>query len=830
LHYGNNDATVPKRASAWLRFTRRFANPLVLVLLLASALSAATGDVASFIIVATIVLLSVLLDFVQESRAQSAVDALREQVALRADVRRDGAETSLPVAQLVPGDIVRLTAGDLVPADGVLLISRDFFVNQALLTGESYPVEKHTAEQGNPVAEISDAGNVALAGTSVVSGSATLLVCRTGRQTTLGKLADTLIAKPPPTSFEIGLRRFSVLILRITLVLVLLVMAESMAFHRPWIDSLVFALALAVGLTPALLPMIMTITLARGAVRLSRQRVIVKHLPAIHNLGAMDVLCTDKTGTLTEARIALTRHIDATGSESERVFILAWLNSHFESGLRSPLDDSILSHGAIDPSPWYKIDEVPFDFERRRVSVLVEYENTRTLIVKGAPEDVIRISTRVEMADGSSQELTDELRAGLQARFEQLSAQGFRLLGIASRAEPADQETCVLDDETKLTFAGFAVFLDPPKASAGAALTALAAAGVAVKILTGDNEQVARHLCGELGFDPGKVLTGTDLAGLSDEALIGRLADARLFCRVTPQQKLRVIMALKFMGQTVGFLGDGINDAPALHAADVGISVDSAADVAKAAADIILLEQDLGVVHAGVMEGRRTVVNTGKYILMAGSANLGNVSSMALAGLVLPFLPLLPIQVLLLNLIYDFAQSGLPLDNVDPEAIERPIHWDIRLIERFMMVMGPTSSMFDLMTITALLLLFQADVAFFRTGWFMETLATQILWIFAVRTRRHLFASRPHQVVAALAFGAASLTIALPFLPGIGRWFEFVHPPAIYFPFLLAVIAAFLVTTELVKRFFHARMAQMPIRYYQDSFAADRSRYTWFTS
>ena len=369
----------------------------------------------------------------------------------------------------------------------------------------------------------------------------------------------------------------------------------------------------------------------------------------------------------------------------------------------------------------------------------------------------------------------------------------------------------MLDDEAELTFAGFAVFLDPPKASAGAALTALAAAGVAVKILTGDNEQVARHLCDELGFDPGKVLTGTDLAGLSDEALIGRLRDARLFCRVTPQQKLRVIMALKRMGQTVGFLGDGINDAPALHAADVGISVDSAADVAKAAADIILLEQDLGVVHAGVMEGRRTVVNTGKYILMAGSANLGNVSSMALAGLVLPFLPLLPIQVLLLNLIYDFAQTGLPLDNVDPEAIEQPIHWDIRLIERFMIVMGPTSSMFDVLTISVLLLLFQADVALFRTGWFMETLATQILWIFAVRTRRHLFASRPHRAVAGLAFGTAALTVALPFLPGIGQWFEFVHPPASYFPFLLAVIAAFLVTTELVKRFFYAHMAQMPI-------------------
>jgi Mg2+-importing ATPase len=806
LRDGSNDATAPKRAPAWLRFTRHFANPLILVLLLASTLSAASGDLASFTIIVAIVLLSILLDFVQESQAQNAVDALRDQVALRADVRRDGAESNLPVAQLVPGDIVRLAAGDLVPADSVLLTSRDFFVNQALLTGESYPVEKHGAKQGDPAALITDALNVALAGTSVVSGSATLLVCRTGKGTTLGKIADALIRKPPPTSFEIGLRRFSMLILRITLVLVLVVMAESMAFHRPWIDSLLFALALAVGLTPALLPMIMTISLARGAVRMSHKQVIVKHLPAIHNLGAMDVLCTDKTGTLTEARIALTRNVDANGSESERVFTLAWLNSHFETGLKSPLDAAILAHGGIDPSAWRKIDEVPFDFERRRVSVLVEREGARTLIVKGAPEDVIRISSHVEMADGASQELTDELRAGLQARFEQLSAQGFRLLGIASRAEPADQATCVLDDEREMTFAGFAVFRDPPKASARAALTALATAGVGVKILTGDNEQVARHLCGELTFDPGAVLTGNDVESLSDEALIGRLADTRLFCRVTPQQKLRVIMALKRIGQTVGFLGDGINDAPSLHSADVGISVDSAADVAKAAAEVILLEQDLGVVHAGVMEGRRTVVNTGKYILMAGSANLGNVCSMALAGSVLPFLPLLPIQVLLINLIYDFAQTGLPLDNVDPEDIAKPIHWDIRLIERFMMVMGPTSSMFDILTISGLLLLFHADVAFFRTGWFVETLATQILWIFAVRTRRHFFASRPHPAVAGLAFGTAALTVALPFLPGINRWFEFVYPPASYFPFLFAVIVAFVVTTEMVKRFFYAHL------------------------
>ena len=807
LRYGPNDAAAPKHTAAWLRFARRFANPLVIILLLASGLSAATGDVASFVIIVAIVLLSVLLDFVQENRAQSAVDALRQRVALRAAVRRDGGEVSLPVSGLVPGDVVRLAAGDLVPADGVLLAGRDFFVNQALLTGESYPVEKHATAQGDPAAQIGEAANVALAGTSVISGSATVLIARTGRQTTLGQIADTLAGRTPPTSFEIGLRRFSMLLLRITVMLVLLVMAESMAFHRPWIESLVFALALAVGLTPELLPMIMTISLARGAVRLSQKHVIVKHLPAIHNLGAMDVLCTDKTGTLTQASIALTRHIDPLGRDSDRVLTLAWLNSHFESGLKSPLDDAILAHETVDPAGWRKIDEVPFDFERRRVSVLVERDNVRALIVKGAPEDVMRISTHVETDADPNQALTSEQRQALQARFEQLSAEGYRLLGIAVRTEPTDQAYCVVGDETELTFAGFAVFLDPPKTSAGPALAAFAKSGVSVKVLTGDNEQVARHLCGELGFDYGRVLTGSELAALSDEALIGRLPDTRLFCRVTPQQKLRVIMALKRTGQTVGFLGDGINDAPALHAADVGISVDSAADVAKAAAGIILLEQDLGVVHEGVLEGRRTVVNTGKYILMASSANFGNIFSMVLAGLILPFLPLLPIQILLTNLIYDVTQTGLPLDNVDPEAIERPIHWEMRLIQRFMLVMGPISTLFDVMTFVVLLLVFHANEGLFRTGWFMESLVTQILMIFAVRTRRSMFASRPGLTVTALAVGGAALTVLLPVIPGIGRWFEFVHAPGPYFGCLAVAVAGFLVTTEVVKRAFYRRMA-----------------------
>ena len=800
--YGPNNATQQHNAPAWLRFLKRFGNPLVIILLLASGLSAATGDAASFLIIAGIVVLSVLLDLVQENRAQSAVDALREQVALRADVRRDGTYISLPVAELVPGDIVRLAAGSLVPADGVLLASRDFFVNQALLTGESYPVEKHASDLGEAVEQVNDARRVALAGTSVISGSASLLICRTGPDTALGQLAETLIAPPPPTSFEIGLRRFSMLLLRITVVLVLLVMAESMAFHRPWLESLVFALALAVGLTPELLPMIMTFSLARGAIRLSHRKVIVKHLPAIHNLGAMDVLCTDKTGTLTEARIALTTHIDPDGNDSARVFTVAWLNSHFETGLKSPLDDAILAHGTVDVSAWRKIDEVPFDFERRRVSVLVDGPDGRSLIVKGAPEDVMRLSTRMDTPSGAV-DLTDTLRTGLQARFDGLSAQGFRLLGIATRPEPADCAHCALDDESALTFVGFAVFLDPPKASAGTALAALAASGVAVKVLTGDNEQVARHLCGELGFDPGRVLSGTELAGMSDEALIGRMADTRLFCRVNPQQKLRVIMALKRMGQTVGFLGDGINDAPALHAADVGISVDSAADVAKAAADVILLEQDLGVVHDGVLEGRRTVVNTSKYILMASSANFGNIFSMVLAGIVLPFLPLLPIQVLLTNLLYDVSQSALPLDEVDPEAVTKPIHWDLRMIQRFMLMIGPISTAFDLLTFATLLWVFHAGEAMFRTGWFVESLVTQVLMIFAVRTRRHMLASRPYRGVTALAVGVVAVTLALPFLPVLGGWFAFVHLPAWYFALLAIVVVLFMATTEAMKRLFY---------------------------
>ncbi|HUA53460.1 MAG TPA: magnesium-translocating P-type ATPase [Candidatus Sulfotelmatobacter sp.] len=811
--YGPNDATRVKRTPRWLQFLGRFANPLIAILLIASALSAVTGDVASFVIVSGIVLLSVVLDFVQETRAQATVDALRASVAVRARVRRAGAETEVPVEDLVPGDVVMLSAGDLVPADGRLIEARDFFVNQALLTGEAYPVEKSAADSDEP--EMTQALNTGFAGTSAISGFGTMVVCRTGRDTALGGLAGTLAQRAPTTAFEHGLRQFGGLILRLTIFLVLFVLAVNALFQRPWLESLLFAVALAVGLTPELLPMIVTVTLARGAERLARKRVIVKRLSAIHNLGAIDVLCTDKTGTLTEARIRVIAHPDISGADRDRVFELAYLNAWFETGLKNPMDQAILDHGRDPghdgPDGWTKLDEVPFDFERRRVSVLLGRDGERSLIVKGAPEDILRLSDRYEAPDGTVHALSDEMRARARALFEHASADGFRALAVAYRAS-ADGSAKV-SDEAELVFAGFVTFIDPPKASAGAAVAALAGAGVEVKILSGDNELVTRHVCRDLDIPVKGVMTGDELRQLGDEALLARLAGVSLFCRVNPQQKHRIILALKRTGRIVGFLGDGINDATALHAADVGISVDSGADVAKAAADMVLLDQDLSVVHDGVLEGRRTVINVSKYILMGGSSNFGNMFSMAGASLFLPFLPMLPIQVLLNNLLYDLSETGVPFDHVDPEAVARPVHWDIRLIQRFMIVMGPISSIFDFLTFFALLWLFNASETMFHTGWFVESVVTQVLVIFAIRTWRHMFASRPHPLLAGLSIGTAALALVLPLTPVAGI-LGFVAPPPAFYLFLLGAVGAYLVLVEVAKRAFvrHLAPAGKPAR------------------
>ena len=800
--YGPNDAATVKRSPLWLQFLARFRNPLVIILLVASGLSAATGDVASFFIVATIVTISITLDFVQEVRAQNAVEALRRSVAVQAIVRRNGASLSVPIDQLVPGDIVELIAGDLVPADSRLLESRDLFVNQALLTGEPYPAEKQASDAALGAENPAGASNAVFAGTSVISGTATIVICRTGGKTLLGQLATSLAEKPPATDFAVGIQRFGMLIMRLTVLMVLFVLVVNISFHRPVLESLMFALALAVGLTPELLPMIVTVTLARSAMELSKRKVIVKRLSAIHDLGAMNVLCSDKTGTLTEAKIKLVRAIDGRGAESQRAYAYAYVNSRFETGMKSPLDEAILAAHPFDMTGWRKIDEVPFDFERRRVSVLVEHDAKRLLIVKGAPEDLLRLSGRYEGADGEERQLDAETRRTFEATLDALGAQGFRALGIASGVVDMSHETAAITDESDLIFSGFAVFLDPPKVSAGATIQAMAAAGISVKVLTGDNELVTRHVFAEIGIPVTGVLTGDALTHLSNEALIGQLSGVNLFCRVNPQQKHQILLALKRLGNVVGFMGDGINDAPALHAADVGISVDGAADVARAAADLILLEHDLSVVRKAVVDGRSAVQNVSKYILMGSSSNFGNMFSMAGAALFLPFLPMLPIQILLNNLLYDVSEIAIPFDRVDQEATARPVKWDVKLIERFMLVFGPVSSVFDFLTFYALLYLFGAGEALFQTGWFIESITTQVLVVFALRTRRQFFQSRPSGFLVAMAFGSVAVAIVLPLLSA-GRWFGFVAPPPLFFVFLISATAAYLVLVEITKSFFY---------------------------
>jgi len=588
--------------------------------------------------------------------------------------------------------------------------------------------------------------------------------------------------------------------------MVLFVLVVNISFHRPVLESLMFALALAVGLTPELLPMIVTVTLARSAMELAKRKVIVKRLSAIHDLGAMNVLCTDKTGTLTEATIKLVRAIDGHGTESQRAYAYAYVNSRFESGMKSPLDEAILAAHPFDMTGWTKIDEVPFDFERRRVSVLVEHDGRRRLIVKGAPEDLLRLSEQYEDADGAERALDAETHRAFEATLEALSVQGFRALGIASRSVDTSHKTAAITDETSLVFSGFAVFLDPPKASAGETIQAMAAAGISMKVLTGDNELVTRHVFAEIGVPVTGVLTGEALTQLSEEALIGQLPRVNLFCRVNPQQKHRVLMALKRVGHVVGFMGDGINDAPALHAADVGISVDGAADVARAAADLILLEHDLSVVREAVLYGRRTVQNVSKYVLMGSSSNFGNMFSMAGAALFLPFLPMLPIQILLNNLLYDVSEIAIPFDQVDQEAVAAPVKWDVRLIEKFMLVFGPVSSIFDFLTFYALLSLFGAGEALFQTGWFIESMTTQILVVFAIRTRRRFYRSKPHPFLVTMALGSVTAAAVLPLLP-LGRWFGFVTPPPLFFVYLIGATVAYLALVEVSKVVFYRILA-----------------------
>ena len=803
--FGRNSLEARRLYSLPLKILSRFRNPLVLILLFAASISAATGDTLSFGIVSSLVVLSVLLDSIQEHRAERAAEALRVSVALQERVLRDGREVTIRAEEIVPGDVVLLAAGDLIPADGRILEARDFFVNEALLTGESFPTEKHAMPEGAASAEVAEAAGAGFMGTSVVSGSARLLVAATGKATQLGEISGTLRHTPPPAALEKGTYEFGLLIVRLTGLLVLFVLLVNVLFHRPLLESFLFALALAVGLTPELLPMIVSVTLARGALRMARERAIVKRLAAIHDLGSMDVLCTDKTGTLTEAKIRLIRQLSLSGTDSDHVLELAWLNSHFESGLRSPLDTAILEHGAQLDGEWVKLDEVPFDFERRRVSVLLSQAGRRILVVKGAPEDVLRLCSRYEEpGEGTPRPLDGAAMDRALALFRSLGGDGFRVLGIAWREVAAGQDHAVISDEKDLILAGFAAFLDPPKATAASTVAALARLGIEVKVLTGDSELVTQHVCAELAMPVKGLLTGAELAHLSDEALGARLEETNLFCRVTPSQKNRIILALKRRGHVVGFLGDGINDAPSLHTADVGISVESAVDVAKDAADIILLDRDLGVLERGVREGRRTFGNIMKYVMMGTSSNFGNMFSMAGASLILPFLPMLPVQVLLNNMLYDLSEVPIPLDEVDEEMVIEPRHWDIRFVRNFMLTLGPVSSIFDFLTFAVLLLGFHAGEALFQTGWFIESLATQVLVIFVIRTRRSPLKSRPTPLLTATSLAVVAIGLLLPYSPP-GRWFGFVPLPLDFLLALAAMTACYLLLAEGVKRWFYRR-------------------------
>lgn len=804
--FGRNRIHAERKAGVLLQYLTRFRNPLVIILLVASAVLAFTGDFIGFSIISTIVLISVTLDFVQEHRAGEAAERLRKSVALRVRVLRSNEPIEVALEDLVPGDVVLLAAGDLVPCDGRILEAHDFFLNEALLTGEPYPVEKGPGELPEEK-DLLAAGNAVLMGTSVISGSAKILVCRTGPDTAFGEIADTLVAKPPATAFEEGTHRFGLLIMRLTVLLVLFVLLINLFFHRPWLESFLFAVALAVGLTPELLPMVVSVTLSKGALRMAAKKVIVKRLSAIQNLGSMDVLCTDKTGTLTEARIHLERHVDALGKDSDRVLQLAYLNSFFETGVKSPLDDAILEHREIDTAGWRKVDEVPFDFERRRISVLLENCSARTLIVKGAPEDILRLSTWYEgEGEDDLRPLDEKVRAAIKGLYESLGRDGFRVLGIAWHPMPADHPHAVVSDETTLIFVGFATFLDPPKASAKEALARLISSGVAVKVVTGDNELVTRHIVGQFGLRDASVLTGDEIQQMDDHALLAQVQNVDLFCRVTPVQKNRVILALKRRGRVVGYLGDGINDAPSLHSADIGFSVDSAVDVAKDAADMIMLERDLNVIVDGVFEGRRTFGNIMKYIMMGTSSNFGNMFSMAGASVFLPFLPMLPVQILLNNLLYGVSEIPIPLDTVDEEYMVHPRHWDMKLIRNFMLMIGPVSSVFDFLTFYIMLKVFSAGAALFHTGWFIESMATQVLVIFIIRTRGNPLKSRPEPWLAIGCLVIVAAAVLLPLTPFAG-YLGFVVPPPLFFLLLFAMVLAYLLSVEGVKQLFYRHFA-----------------------
>jgi Mg2+-importing ATPase len=804
--YGPNSMGRESRFAGLLTFLRLFANPLVVILLVASGISLGLGDHVGGLMIIAIILLSVLLNFFMEFQARHSVAEIRKQVATTAAVIRDGQERELPIAELVPGDIVRLNAGDLVPADARLLDVKDLQVRESALTGESLPVEKSARDLPEGKHGVADATNSVFLGTAVQTGLGTAVIVRTGRSTALGGIAQRLAARPPETEFGRGIRHFGLMITRVIMLLVLFVLLVNLYFHRPLLESFLFAVALAVGMTPEMMPMIITVTLAQGARRMTKKKVLVKQLAAIEDFGSVTILCSDKTGTLTEGEIVLDWHVDILGKADDNVLRLIYLNSYFEAGIKSPLDDAVLKHERPKIVEYVKVDEIPFDFNRKRLSVVVGHGDEHLLITKGEAEGIFGICQSVSI-DGLPQPFDESRRAAAEETYRKLSADGYRTLGVAV-LKVDKREIYTPADERDMTLAGFAAFLDPPKEGVHAVLEALKQNGISLVIMTGDNQYVTQKIAHDVGLPSDRILTGNQVDTMDNAALAYQAENGAIFARVSPEQKNRVILALKARGHVIGYMGDGINDAPSLHTADVGISVMNGVDVAKDAAKIILLEKDLAVLNDGVIEGRRSFANIMKYIIMGTSSNFGNMFSMAAASLFLPFLPMLPTQILLNNFLYDISQISIPSDNVDPALLHRPKRWQIAFIRQFMMIIGPISSIYDFLTFGVLLWAFHAstNATLFHTGWFVESLATQTLVVFVIRTAGNPFKSRPGRPLLIGVLAIVAIAVVLPYTP-LGSLLGFIPLPLSLLGAIAGLAVTYLLVVQAVKSWFYHRHA-----------------------
>jgi Mg2+-importing ATPase len=813
--FGPNRLVEKHQTTPLKLFLDQFKNPIVLILLFATGVSAFVQEWVDAGIILVIVLGSAALSFVQEYNASTAVEKLRAQVKVKATVLRGGESQSIPAEDIVPGDVVLLSAGSLVPADGVVLEEKDFYVNQAVLTGETFPVEKRIGAVARAAA-LAERTNCVFMGTNVRSGSARAAIVQTGASTAFGQIAERLTLRPPETDFERGIRHFGYLLTEVMTVLVLVVFALNVYFSKPVLDSLLFSIALAVGLTPQLLPAIISINLSKGSQDMASQGVIVRRLASIENFGSMDVLCTDKTGTLTEGVVQLDATYDVKGQPSDEVFRFAYLNAHFESGLANPLDEAITRRAQPDITHVVKLDEIPYDFVRKRLSVVVRdvYEGggelmSPLLITKGALDNVLSVCSHAQVGSDTLS-LGDAQRAEIQQRFEDWSEQGYRVLGVAiksfpSPGEPHQVSSFTRADEFDMVFVGFLLFLDPPKPDVLQTILALSQSGVQLKIITGDNRLVALHTANQVGLDVTGVLTGTDMNVLGEEALWHAADHDNLFAEVDPNQKERIILALRRMGHVVGYLGDGINDAPSLHSADVSISVDQAVDVAKQAADFVLLQHDLAVLLRGIELGRSTFANTMKYIYVTTSANFGNMFSMAGASLFLKFLPLLPAQILLTNFLTDFPATTIARDNVDRDLVAHPQRWSIRNIRNFMFAFGTVSSAFDYLTFGLLLLVLNAGQDEFRTAWFLESVMTELLIMLVIRTRKPFYKSRPGKYLLISTLAVAAITLILPYSPVSGL-LGFTPLSVLLLLSLGAITALYILVSESTKRWFFARV------------------------